>query len=34
MQDPLVSLPGYALRRAANATAAELAARLTEVGLR
>jgi DNA-binding MarR family transcriptional regulator len=34
MQDPLVSLPGYALRRAANATAAELAARLTRVGLR
>jgi DNA-binding MarR family transcriptional regulator len=34
MEDPLVSLPGYALRRAANATAAELAARLTQVGLR
>jgi DNA-binding MarR family transcriptional regulator len=34
MHDPLVLLPGYALRRAANATAAELSARLTEVGLR
>ena len=34
MHDPLVSLPGYALRRAANATAAELAARLTALGLR
>ena len=34
MRDPLISLPGYALRRAANATAAELAARLTQVGLR
>jgi len=34
MRDPLPSLPGYALRRAANATAAELASRLTEVGLR
>jgi len=34
MQDPLVSLPGYALRRAANATAAELSARLAALGLR
>ncbi|MBO9518832.1 MAG: MarR family transcriptional regulator [Porphyrobacter sp.] len=34
MRDPLPSYPGYALRRAANATAAELASRLTEVGLR
>jgi DNA-binding MarR family transcriptional regulator len=34
MKDPLASLPGYALRRAANATAAELAARLAPLGLR
>ena len=34
MRDPLPSFPGYALRRAANATAAELAARLTGLGLR
>jgi DNA-binding MarR family transcriptional regulator len=34
MHDPLPNFPGYALRRAANATAAELAARLGEVGLR
>ena len=34
MHDPLPSYPGYALRRAANATAAELAARLAELGLR
>jgi DNA-binding MarR family transcriptional regulator len=34
MRDPLPSFPGYALRRAANATAAELAGRLTKVGLR
>jgi DNA-binding MarR family transcriptional regulator len=34
MHDPLPSLPGYALRRAANATAAELSARLAELGLR
>nr|WP_166174903.1 MarR family transcriptional regulator [Altererythrobacter segetis] len=34
MQDPLVSLPGYALRRAANATAAELASRLVALALR
>ncbi len=34
MRDPLPSLPGYALRRAANATGAELASRLTGLGLR
>ena len=34
MRDPLPSLPGYALRRAANATAAELAGRLAPLGLR
>ncbi|MBT2133085.1 MarR family transcriptional regulator [Croceibacterium sp. LX-88] len=34
MRDPLPSYPGYALRRAANATAAELASRLGQVGLR
>ena len=34
MRDPLPSLPGYALRRAANATAAELSARLAEHGMR
>src|SRR5690606_4971688 len=34
MRDPLPSYPGYALRRAANATGAELAARLGELGLR
>ena len=34
MRDPLPNFPGYALRRAANATAAELSARLGEVGLR
>ena len=34
MRDPLPSLPGYALRRAANATAAELAGRLGPLGLR
>ncbi len=34
MDDPLTSLPGYALRRAANATAAELSTRLAETGLR
>jgi len=34
MRDPLPSYPGYALRRAANATAAELAGRLTKLGLR
>jgi DNA-binding MarR family transcriptional regulator len=34
MRDPLPSLPGYALRRAANAAAAELAGRLAPVELR
>jgi DNA-binding MarR family transcriptional regulator len=34
MRDPLPKLPGYALRRAANATAAELSARLAELGLK
>jgi DNA-binding MarR family transcriptional regulator len=34
MRDPLPSFPGYALRRAANATAAELASRLQALGLR
>lgn len=34
MRDPLPSLPGYALRRAANATAAELSGRLSDLGLR
>ena len=34
MRDPLPGFPGYALRRAANATAAELAGRLAEVDLR
>ena len=34
MHDPLPQFPGYALRRAANATAAELSARLGELGLR
>ena len=34
MRDPLPNFPGYALRRAANATAAELAARLALTGLR
>ena len=34
MRDPLPSYPGYALRRAANATAAELAGRLAPLGLR
>lgn len=34
MDDPLPRFPGYALRRAANASAAELAARLGEMGLR
>lgn len=32
--DPLLSLPGYALRRAANAMMGELAARLVPLGLR
>ncbi len=34
MDDPLPHFPGYSLRRAANATAAELAARLAELELR
>ncbi|GAA0274755.1 hypothetical protein GCM10009127_14160 [Alteraurantiacibacter aestuarii] len=34
MRDPLPSLPGYSLRRAANAAAAELASRLGELNLR
>lgn len=34
MRDPLPSFPGYALRRAANATAAELAGRLAKLELR
>ena len=34
MRDPLPNFPGYALRRAANATAAELAGRLGQLGLR
>ena len=34
MKDPLTRLPGYALRRAANAMIAELASRLSEIGLR
>ena len=34
MDDPLIRFPGYALRRAANATAAELSARLAAVDLR
>ena len=34
MDDPLTSYPGYALRRAALATGAELASRLAPLGLR
>jgi len=34
MDDPLKIFPGYALRRAANATGAELSARLAALGLR
>ena len=34
MRDPLPAFPGYALRRAANATAAELAGKLAPIGLR
>ena len=34
MDDPLIRFPGYALRRAAHATAAELSARLAAVDLR
>jgi DNA-binding MarR family transcriptional regulator len=34
MRDPLPSFPGYALRRAANVTAAELSSRLASLSLR
>ena len=34
MDDPLIQFPGYALRRAANATAAELSTRLAALDLR
>lgn len=34
MNDPLPNYPGYALRRAANAAAAQLAERLGKLGLR
>ena len=34
MHDPLPKFPGYALRRAANATAAELSSRLAALALR
>lgn len=34
MRDPLKDSPGYSLRRASNAMMAELAERLTEIGLR
>lgn len=34
MRDPLLKLPGYVLRRAANATGAELSTRLAPLGLR
>lgn len=34
MRDPLPGLPGYALRRAALATASELSGRLAEIALR
>ena len=34
MKDPLLSLPGYSLRRAANAMVAELSARLASIDLR
>ncbi|HWK42728.1 MAG TPA: MarR family transcriptional regulator [Croceibacterium sp.] len=34
MRDPLLTLPGYVLRRAANATGGELSARLAPLGLR
>lgn len=34
MKDPLTRFPGYSLRRAANATGAELAQRLSAVDLR
>ena len=34
MRDPLAELPGYALRRAANAMMSELSTRLTAIDLR
>ena len=34
LKDPLAALPGYALRRAANAMMSELAARLAQLDLR
>ena len=34
VRDPLAQLPGYALRRAANAMMGELSTRLQEIGLR
>jgi len=34
LHDPLAELPGYALRRAANAMMSELSARLAEIDLR
>lgn len=34
MRDPLARYPGYALRRAAHATAMQLSARLAEMGLK
>ncbi|TIX50624.1 MarR family winged helix-turn-helix transcriptional regulator [Alteraurantiacibacter aquimixticola] len=34
MRDPLPAFPGYSLRRAANATAGELASRLSDIGLK
>ena len=34
MEDPLARLPGYSLRRAANAMIAELASRLAPLGMR
>ncbi|MCL6249661.1 MarR family transcriptional regulator [Altererythrobacter sp. KTW20L] len=34
MRDPLPSYPGYSLRRAANATAADLSARLGAIGMK
>jgi len=34
MDDPLSKFPGYSLRRAANATAAQLSAKLAELDLR
>jgi DNA-binding MarR family transcriptional regulator len=34
MDDPLIKLPGYSLRRAANAMMAELSGRLAEIDMR